>query len=115
MLKLDVQETLAIVREAFDDLDGFSDDRITFHAKFSVEEVPIRLMDAVWSSLASRPPVSISVRIKDGPGEAAASESSCQIPTGYWLTGSRGDERHESSYARLGYDASRPSACLDSL
>ena len=74
MLKLDAQETLAVIREAFDDLDGFSDDRITFHAKFSAEDVPVRVMDAVWSRLANRPPVSISVRIKDEPGEAEASE-----------------------------------------
>lgn len=68
------QETLAIVREAFDGLDGFEDDRITFHAKFGTETNLVRLMDAVWKQLANNPPASIIVKVKDGPGDVAASK-----------------------------------------
>lgn len=70
-----LQETIAIVREAFKDLAKYPNDRITFHASLGEREAPMRIMDAVWRSLANKPPSSISVRIEDTPEDAKSSES----------------------------------------
>ena len=74
MPTLTIQETLAIAREAFDDLAKYSDDRIEFYAKFEDRETPVRVMDAVWSRLVNKPPPFITVKVKDGPEDIEASE-----------------------------------------
>lgn len=78
------QSAIAIAREAFDELNGVSDHRITFHAQFlqrdRLNEPPVRLMDAVWGQLANKPPKYIRVRIKETPKDKSEGESGRGLP-----------------------------------
>lgn len=68
------QETISIAREAFDELDGFPDERIVFYARIGPYQSSVRVMDSIWQDLAVKEPEYIRVHIKDGPGDAEASE-----------------------------------------
>lgn len=65
---------MAIVREAIDELGEYGDERIAFYAKIGPDESSVRVMDSVWQELVAKKPTYLTVHVKDGPGDHAASE-----------------------------------------
>lgn len=102
-----LQETVALIRKVFPDLEGIEDERISFKATFG-DGTPqwSKLMDEVWPTFVDTPPTRMAVVVADGPGEKEKSE----LPSALNHASVVSDEYHrkQERYDHLPVRAQRP-------
>lgn len=57
------------MRQVFEEVNDYPDERIVFEAGFGDDKEWSRLMDQVWDQFQHNPPDRLRVTIKDAPGD----------------------------------------------